>query len=192
MIFVHLNPSISNPQIKLIEKSLRVAEKLNATHYVMHGGNIPLPYFTIERPKDRNHFLDLFSYAFKSIFQKAYNAGVKVVLENLYGNRIFGNVEDFIKIKENIPEIGFCFDVGHAEITQITEEIFRRLEIDHVHITDNDLIKDRHMVVGEGKIDFKKIFTRLKDKKYDGKVIVENLSFEECVESVKRIKEFLS
>ena len=48
VMFTHLNPTFSNPQIKLIEQSLEVAKEIGCSQYVMHGGLMPSNYLIIE------------------------------------------------------------------------------------------------------------------------------------------------
>jgi sugar phosphate isomerase/epimerase len=191
VMFTHLNPAFSKPQIKSIERSLEVAKKIGCSHYVMHGGFIPSPYLIIENTKPREFFINLFISRFKNIFQKYSDCGIKIVMENLLEREIGGQVTDIIEIKKAIPEMGFCFDVAHAEVTKQTNEIFSKLKIDHVHATDNNLMKDEHKVIGSGKIDYKDIINKLKDKSFDGKIILENLSFADCVDSFNKLKRLI-
>ena len=191
VMFTHLNPTFSNPQIKLIEQSLEVAKEIGCSQYVMHGGLIPSNYLIIENMKPREFFINLFINRFKDIFQKYSNCGIKILLENLTEGEIGGQTSDIIKIKKGIPEIGFCFDIAHAEVMKQTNEIFNKLKIDYVHATDNNLMEDEHKVIGIGKIDYKDIIDKLKDKKFDGKIILENLSFAECVDSFNNLKKLI-
>lgn len=192
VMFTHLNPAFSIPQIKMIEESLKIAHKIGCSHYVMHGGQVPSPYLKIENQKTRDFFVELFIQRFKEIFKSYSNYDIKILMENLSSHKsIGGELNDIFKIKKVIPQLGFCFDIAHAEITKQTNEIFDKLKIDYVHATDNNLIEDEHKVIGKGKINYKEIVNKLKDKGFDGKVILENLSFTECVDSYKNLKKLI-
>lgn len=192
MMFTHLNLAFSMPQIKMIEESLKVARKIGCSYYVMHGGLIPNPYLMIENKKTRDFFVELFIQRFREIFKKYANQGIKILLENLRSDReIGGKIDDIIKIKKAIPQLGFCFDIAHAEITKQTSEILDKLKIDYIHATDNNLIKDDHKVIGDGKINYKEVINKLRDKRFDGKIILENLSFAECVYSSNSLKKLM-
>lgn len=189
--FTHLNEEFSRPQIRMIQKSLESAARLGCTHYVMHGGNFPKPYTELENPVNRDHFIRLFAERFGEMFAQYSEKGVKIVMENLASGEIGSEIEDIVKLQELIPEMGFCFDIAHAEVLGQTGEVFKNLEADHVHVTDNDLSADQHRVVGEGKIDFGSIFPSLRKKGFRGKVILENSSFGECVRSRDRLADII-
>jgi sugar phosphate isomerase/epimerase len=184
MMPTHLNLDFADQHLRLFEKSMQVAVEIGCAQYVLHGCFFPMVYGKVEGKKSREFFIDLFIERFFAIFEKFQKAGLKILMENLGSeNEIGGKVEDIVRIQKSIPAVGFCFDIAHAVVSNEIDEIFGKLKIDYVHITDNLLIKDDHMVVGEGKIDFKDIISRLKNTGFDGKIILENLSFEECVKS---------
>ena len=191
-MFTHLNPSFSLPQIKLIEKSLKVACKLKCSHYVMHGGKIPFAYSVIENPKNKEFFTKLFIKRFKNIFKKYSTKGVKILIENMVSPKdIGGQIEDIKLIQKSIPEVGFCFDIAHSEVSNQTNQIIKDLKIDYVHATDNNLKMDLHMTIGKGKINYKNIIKKIKNKGFNGKIILENSSFEECVESRNNLRKII-
>ena len=194
IMFAHPNLDFSDSQIKLIEKSLDVATRVGCSHYVMHGGYIPTTYLAIENPKSRDFFVDLFIERFRDLFKKYSKEGLKIVMENLtfeFGGEIGEKSSDIIKIQKEIPEVGFCLDVAHSEVRKQTNELLEKIKVDYLHVTDNNLKSDEHNVIGKGKIDFKKIISDLKNKGFDGKTILENLSFEECKESFNNLKKIL-
>jgi sugar phosphate isomerase/epimerase len=126
------------------------------------------------------------------LFEKYSKAGLKILIENLYLKRRIGSeISDIIKIQKAIPKIGFCFDIAHSEVSGQTEEVLTKIKVDYVHATDNNLKDDEHKVIGQGKINFQEIFSRLKNKGFDGKVILENISFKDCRESANKLKEIL-
>lgn len=58
---------------------------------------------------------------------------------------------------ENVPNFKICLDYGHAILTPTPIEVWcGRLApyIGHMHLNDNDLRDDLHLVPGQGKIDF--------------------------------------
>jgi sugar phosphate isomerase/epimerase len=59
VMFTHLNYNFSAPQIELVKKSLEAALEIGCSHYIIHGGNIPMSYLTLESPKPRDFFVDL-------------------------------------------------------------------------------------------------------------------------------------
>jgi len=55
------------------------------------------------------------------------------------------------------------------------------------HISDNDLYLDRHLAVGEGKIDFPSVFRQLNDIGYQGVLTMELKTDQERLLSAERI-----
>jgi sugar phosphate isomerase/epimerase len=192
LMLVHPNFAFSEPHIRFIEKSLDAAARIGCTHYVMHGGLVPTPYLKIDNPIKWEKFVDLFIERFKTMFAKYSKKGVKIVFENMGMKRQIGcEVADILKIQKEMPGVGFCLDIAHSELRKQTKEILDKINVDYVHVTDNDLEKDLHAIVGSGKIDFKGIFAVLKKKGFDGRIILENLSFDDCVESKKELEKVL-
>lgn len=81
---------------------------------------------------------------------------VNILIENMFDE----TSELITKLAEecsDIPNFGICFDAAHAAIGNepISEWIDNlKKYIKHVHINDNDLLKDLHLPLGEGKIDY--------------------------------------
>lgn len=192
MMFAHPDENFARPQLELVERSLAFAAELGCSHYVMHGANIPYTYTMIESPKSRDYFISLFIKRFGSMFEKYSKKGVKIVLENLSKTSELGSqVSDIIAIQKAIPQLGFCFDLAHAELRGQTKEILELLKIDHVHVTDNHHTTDEHAVIGTGDINFKHFFKALKQKGFDGKIVIEGLTLKDTIESYSALKGLL-
>lgn len=188
MVFVHPNFAHSKPRIELVEKSLDAAVRIGCTHYVMHGNTLPTPYLKVDNPIKWEEFVDLFIERFRAMFKKYSEKGLKIVMENNFVPSQIGTMfPDIPTIQKAMPDVGYCWDIAHSEITGQTKEILEKIKIDYIHVTDNDMESDQHAVVGAGKIDFKGIFSELKKKGFNGKIILENLSFDDCVESKKKL-----
>jgi sugar phosphate isomerase/epimerase len=94
--FAHPDPEMRIPQIRMVEKSLAFAARLEADVFVMHGGLFPTFYTMIESSLARERFLKSFAGTFLPIFRKASDAGVRVVIENVStSNQLFSAPEDF-------------------------------------------------------------------------------------------------
>lgn len=176
--------------IKKFEKAILTAEKLEATHYIMHGGWFPKGHSKFGWLREKEKFLEALIRDFKPLFIKAKDSGVKFLLENLVPHNIFGETSDIVYVQEKFPWLGFCLDFAHSELTEQTD-ILKEFDIDHVHISDNDLKNDLHLPIGEGKIDFFKLFSLLKNKDYKGKIICEDTNIYNTVKSIEKTKELL-
>jgi len=85
-------------------------------------------------------------------------------------------MEDMLNVLKSVDGLKVTLDIGHANIDgNSVLEYYKKLKdcVVNVHIHDNDGTSDQHRCIGEGNIDFKKIFKQFKKNKYDGPFILE-------------------
>ena len=101
--------------------------------------------------------------------------GLKVAVENLTGGSMVQTSDDLLEIVEAVGDnIGICFDVNHLLTEPITDFIRKAgKHIITMHVSDNDGIKERHFFPGDGVIDWKGLFSELKNINYDSYIIAE-------------------
>ena len=88
-------------------------------------------------------------------------------------------------------DLGMCFDIGHANTSGQMDAMIETFEdrIINVHIHDNMGVKDDHMTIGTGQIDFRSVIRKLRS--YKGRYIIESKSLESAVESQEVLKRLL-
>jgi sugar phosphate isomerase/epimerase len=93
--------------------------------------------------------------------------GLNIAIENL-GMPQSNVINQYLM--EQIPELGFCLDVGHANIHGLwelyLEEYAPRIKALHLH--DNDAESDQHLNLGEGSLDWAWLGARLNELGYQG------------------------
>ncbi|MDY6951056.1 MAG: sugar phosphate isomerase/epimerase family protein [Thermodesulfobacteriota bacterium] len=112
--------------------------------------------------------------ALKPIAEMAGGRGLCLVLENFKAP--FDRVSTYEKMLSQVPELKVHLDVGHTNFGPDDEEVFcRRLgdHIKHVHFSDNRSVRDDHMPLGVGNVDWQRAVTSLKTIGYDGTVTLE-------------------
>jgi len=103
--------------------------------------------------------------------------GVQLCLENLTER-----YDSFAEVFESIPELRMTLDMGHGELLSkintsldFIKHLFPRIE--HVHAHDNHGGKgvedDLHLPLGEGRVDYARILSLLKKKKYSSTITME-------------------
>jgi len=102
----------------------------------------------------------------------AEDLGVKIALENT------GSVDyiDFVLRELVSDHLVFCYDSSHDFLYSSEKAaILKRqgLRLQHLHLSDNDLIKDRHWLPGEGIIDWQKINKAFPRDTYKGNITLE-------------------
>ncbi len=108
----------------------------------------------------------------------------KIALENVFDR----TPENLKMLIENLPEnVGVCLDVGHmnlfsdVSIPAWFESLGERIYEFHLH--DNCGLADRHLPMGEGKINFQEIFKEIENLKQDYILNLENKSYENVLKS---------
>jgi len=108
--------------------------------------------------------------ALKALVQYGQKSGVIVCLENLSES-----ADELAALLNAVPDLRLTLDVGHAELSAVTNwsfGIIRRFgkQIRHVHLHDNrggDIFADDlHLPVGEGTIDYPSVLGALIDSGY--------------------------
>jgi sugar phosphate isomerase/epimerase len=118
--------------------------------------------------------------------------GILIAVENMPDfPKIFGKYPD--EMQEMLDavgshNVGFTFDVGHANTVELIDEFLDQLgdRISHVHIHDNMGKKDEHLPLGEGNIDWKHVMERLSN--YKGIFVTEMASVEEGIRSLEFLR----
>lgn len=113
----------------------------------------------------------------KRLMERASGSGITVCLENLSEHAVH-----LAEVLAAVPQLNLTLDLGHAELLSNENTSFGFLEncpgrIKHVHLHDNyggfSPNNDLHLPVGEGKIDFHKIFQKLHAVHYEGTMTLE-------------------
>lgn len=103
--------------------------------------------------------------------------GVVLCLENLSERP-----ESFAPAFEAIPELRMTLDIGHGQLLARKNTAFGFIEhhfarIDHLHVHDNrggtSVEDDLHLPLGEGTVDYARIFTLLREKGYRSTITME-------------------
>ena len=111
----------------------------------------------------------------------ARNAGVILCIENL-SERYY----NFMPMFRDVPDLKMTLDIGHGQLLSRENTSFGFIEncfpwIEHVHVHDNrggtSPKDDFHLPLGDGAVDYRRIFTLLKEKGYESTMTMEvNLS----------------
>ena len=105
-------------------------------------------------------------------------------------------VEEFQRVFDAISSkyFGLTLDIAHASLLPGGSKAFMDAFPDKIistHVSDNDLYLDRHMPVGEGKIDFRPVFEQLIALKFDGTLNIELKKNDERLLSKQRLEPIL-
>jgi len=175
-LYVEGEDAVNEYLIQVVEKQCAICQFLGCPALVVH------PYSCADKEKERE--INLSMYRKMIPFGKKY--GVKLCLENMFrflnGHAVTGACADAKEacwyidtLNEEAGEeiFGYCFDVGHANLTSrdIRQELRilgHRVTILHIH--DNDGKTDAHMVpyTQNNSTDWEGFIQGLRDIHYRG------------------------
>lgn len=164
------NPNIDarNTALRKLKQSIDDAADIGAVAFIQHPG---LKTFDVENGWELN------CESMVSLIDYGNSRGIKVLVENMAPKKSYmSSPSEFSEfIKTNNVNLDIAFDTGHAHIAGNIDEFIQKLapRFFMVHITDNDGVSDSHLNVGEGTIDWKKLFSGLRKQRFDGMYIVE-------------------
>lgn len=153
--------------------AIKVAEILGAKWIVMHPTDFPGKQI----PEFDGYFSEMNAMYLKPFAEEAGTKGVGVAIENMpwaNGNRAkpLADMVDLI----DLPNMGVCWDTGHAHINQIPPDELRILgsRLVTLHIQDNHGEPyDEHLIPFHGTYDWHGFMRILKEINYKGDLILE-------------------
>jgi len=176
--------------LKRLEKSIILANALNAQIWVFHPGiktGISMFYPGMDWLQNCK--------SARLLHKIAEDHGLRIAIENVPEPYPFvmKGVEGFAKFYEEVSEdIGLALDVGHAHLNGQMELFFKTFsdKIVHMHVSDNAGESDQHLGIGYGKIYWQKFAERVKEISYDKTIIIE--SVEHVEESLQKLRQLFS
>ena len=171
-------------RIKHTIECVKMAAKLGSKNVSTEPGG-PI---TSSSPK-REQLLKTFVDSLTEVVPIAEKERVKILIEP-EPELLIQNSQEFIELMGMIesPCIKLNFDIGHFFCVgeDLSKTIYKLADyIEHFHI--EDISKERihkHLLPGEGVIDFKSVFRTIRDIGFDGYATVELYPYQECPEHV--------
>ncbi|MGA7076110.1 MAG: sugar phosphate isomerase/epimerase family protein [Halobacteriota archaeon] len=152
----------------------------HARVFVIHPGYVsPLAAFCPEKALYRN------KQALVELAQCAREYDVTATVENMVNvDFLLGRFPD--EIEDMRPDgLGFTFDVGHANTADAIDS-FLGMQIDHIHLHDNNGQTDEHLALGLGNIDWERVMRAL--RRYKGIFVLESRTLDEGAQSLTYLR----
>ncbi len=114
--------------------------------------------------------------ALRELVEEAKEYNLKLMYEPIDTQK--DNLKNVSAVLSQVPELLFHLDIGHASLfgrkpEQFIKEFHKKLR--HVHLNDNDKMRDLHLPMGAGSIDWKRTIKVLK-RYYNGTITLEVFS----------------
>lgn len=191
-----------------IEPTVKVAAQQHLLDYVTLAHDMEAEYIVLHFGYHFSLFMDevfrCLIDTYTPVVELAEKYGLPIGIENM--NKMHEDCEvaylgvhpeEFKRVFDAIrsPYFGLTLDIAHANLLPGGADPFIDQFSDKIvstHVSDNDLVLDRHLPVGEGKIDFKSTFKRLIDIGFKGTLNIElPRSNEDRALSKKRLEPIL-
>jgi len=167
--FMDLSPGSPDPDVRALtrhrfEQTLQLVAPFRPKSVVLHAGYDGKRYRDMRDSWIENS-LEIWSW----LGARIRDEGATLVLENVYEH----GPEEIRILFENLGDhgVGFCLDTGHQAVFSRTplETWVDSLApyLGELHLHDNCGKQDDHLAMGQGNIDFQRIFKQLKDRRKD-------------------------
>ncbi|MEE9151233.1 MAG: sugar phosphate isomerase/epimerase family protein [Thermoplasmata archaeon] len=181
-----LNPQIRENSITQIIEAIRISSDLGIRMVTIHPGHkSPLGVYFTDKIRETN------KKSLMELDRAQEEYGVVLALENIptMWISLCSNAKEMKELIEG-TNIKICFDVGHAHISKTVNDFMELKEaFANLHLHDNHGDKDKHLVLGEGDIDFKRILREIKG--YQGDFVIESTSLMQGIKSKAILSEML-
>ena len=182
------DPTVFKDQIyPIIVRSIEVSAALGAKCVVVHPLH-HIPYY-----ENRDKLFDMNMQFYRSLIPVAKSNGIKIAVENMFqrdklrGNYVIDSTcsrpDEFCKYIDTLDSeyIVACLDIGHTTLISGNADasefirILGRERLQTLHIHDNDLKNDRHVIPFSGKVDWYQVAKALGEIDYTGDWVYECL-----------------
>ena len=172
----HQSIGVAQMHAKQIEGAIEVCHELGIRKITLH----PPMLTTGTHMMDGKRVLKEFEEAANVFVATAKDLDCTILIENLDEEAF--TMSDFQDLFDEVPDLGFTLDIGHANIGKqenSSVEYLRRFrdKLGHIHLSDNlGGYGDLHLPLGAGIIDFTKILQEIRDIGYDETITLEVFS----------------
>lgn len=166
------NDLITNDNVMLrFFNAMDYASYFNVKKFTLHLGSTGI-----------ENYLDKAVSVLQKLCDYASHFDACIMVENMPSDSEVGsNLEELEYLFKNTDRknLKLIYDTGHGHVslkdTNKEIELLKKLKpyLCHIHVNDNDSTRDAHAKIGEGNIEFEKIFSSIKG--YDGLYCLEIL-----------------
>lgn len=160
---------VSEYSRKKMEQSMEIAQELGVKGVVFHSGLIS----GLNHKLYFDYWYETYEEWFRYLLEKY--SELSIYLENTFEKEP-GILLELKKRLQDENRFQLCLDYGHAVLSSANPEKWIAEwagNIGHIHLNDNDLCADLHLVPGEGKVDFEACKHLLEKYQVDCPVLLE-------------------
>ena len=178
------NPYMRESALNEIKKAISASGNLGVKVMTLHPGFRTPLYKRPEKVREET------KKSLKILERHALDSGITLALENMPDTFItVGKAPWELEEMTEGLEVKWCFDVGHANTTGTMDDFLKHKErFANIHLHDNNGKMDEHLPLGDGDIEWKKVFRGLKG--YGGNLVLEmDRGMGDALKSLESLKE---
>jgi len=167
---IHPYGSVRAAIISECDRIFEMCRELGIEHVTIHPDFMKLK-------RENRELVDMTKESLAILSGNASKHGIKLCLENF--EEEYFSLSNLKHILSEVEGLGFTLDVGHAfmkvkKVDNIVSMVAELKEyITHVHMHDNNGVRDEHLPLGVGAIEFPRILSALKAAGYDKTITLE-------------------
>lgn len=163
-----LEDKVAESTVKLHIEIMKSAAKEGIKIFVVHPSSEPID------DSERENRIEMSMKSLKILAEEAHKLGCIIAVEDLPRTCLGRNSEELLKIVSAHEKLGICFDTNHLLSEPISDFIRNcRSKIITTHFSDYDFVDERHLLPGEGDIDWVSLIDELENVGYKGPVMYE-------------------
>ena len=152
-----------------VRDMMKVAGVFQAGRVVLH------PSYDSVVPDDRADRIECCRASIAELAPVAAEIGAVLCVENLPRTCLGRNGQEMMALIDGFDNVGICFDVNHL-LYQSHADFLNSIEkgtIKTVHISDYNFTDERHLIPGEGDIEWAPVWKGIRDNGYKGIMMFE-------------------
>ncbi len=157
-------PSLADDTVKRLSELIRrAAIEAGITRFVIHPSGEPIG------DDERRERMECSKKSLKVLAEVAAEYGAVIAVENLPRTCLGKNSEEMLELLSADRRLRSCFDTNH--LLSETHESYIKAVCKYMvttHVSDYDFIDERHLLPGEGKVDWQKLLSDLSENGYTG------------------------
>ncbi len=148
--------------VKWFGKVFKITDEYGVRAHVLHPGGID-----VTKPELYDVYKDRFHDSVRGLTELT---DAYVCIEDMVGGELFNTVDKMEAMLKAVPKACIVLDVNHL-LHDTPYDAVKRLgnRIKTLHISDYDFVYERHLMPGEGKIDWNRLIEELENVGYDGR-----------------------
>ncbi len=158
-----LDENIRKNTVSYFGELIKKGSCIGIEKFIIHPSSEPID------EKERNEKIKYSMEALDKLAELADKEGCVLCVEDLPRTCLGNTADDILKLISANDKLRVCFDTNHLledDNLNFIEKVGDKIVT--VHVSDYDFINERHWLPGEGKINWKKLYSALCEKGYNG------------------------